>query len=273
MAGIDITELAVSEIVNVFHRMVGGYLTIHDYTRQLGTGRIMHIHSSPPCLKAKRGHEHECVLFDTVTLRERLEQTLVPVLKVCHAGVVEVVFPLYQERELLGCMFWSSESLAMFACKAPRIDVLSHGEVERLGLKDKVLGLMCLAEILKLRARCHRGNDGVMNALNSRRSQIEDFIARNYRDPITIHDLSRFLGLSESRTRHVMNELFGQSFQTVLLQYRLGDACFYLTHTELKLEDIAGRCGFSSSRHLAFHFRRHYGVSPSQFRKCYGMKI
>ncbi|MER2143578.1 MAG: helix-turn-helix domain-containing protein, partial [Eubacteriales bacterium] len=41
----------------------------------------------------------------------------------------------------------------------------------------------------------------------------------------------------------------------------------YLSHTQLRIQEIALLCGYNSAEHFSRQFRRHSGISPGQYRR------
>lgn len=59
----------------------------------------------------------------------------------------------------------------------------------------------------------------------------------------------------------------GSSFQELLDDTRRERAHWYLTHTQLTVEDIAARLGYVDTTNFSRTFRRWYGATPSEVRK------
>lgn len=60
----------------------------------------------------------------------------------------------------------------------------------------------------------------------------------------------------------------GSSFQELLDDTRRARAHWYLTHTQLTVEDIAERLGYVDTTNFSRTFRRWYGATPSEVRKA-----
>lgn len=67
----------------------------------------------------------------------------------------------------------------------------------------------------------------------------------------------------ERRMRHAI----GRSIQEELLRLRLNIARELLVDTDMTLERIAHRIGFSHSQYLSHVFRQTYGITPGQYRR------
>ncbi len=82
----------------------------------------------------------------------------------------------------------------------------------------------------------------------------------------SIEALSAELGMS-SRTlsRHLKSE--GSSYQQILDQVRFHLARHYLASTQISIEEISERVGFSDSANFRHAFRKWSGCSPRQYRQ------
>ncbi|WP_329346084.1 AraC family transcriptional regulator [Vibrio natriegens] len=101
------------------------------------------------------------------------------------------------------------------------------------------------------------------NGLKDKITQI--FIERPGNYP-SVETLSAELGMS-SRTlsRHLKQE--NTSYQQILDQVRFHLARHYLTSTQISIEDISERVGFSDSANFRHAFRKWSGCSPRQYRQ------
>ncbi|GEM_PF-6967759 len=97
-----------------------------------------------------------------------------------------------------------------------------------------------------------------------------DFILKNYASPIGITDIEQgamALGSSRTHLSRLFEETFGLRPVEYLQQYRLHRAALLLKHTDTSLEYIARECGFSGRSYLSTVFAKHYGESPTSYRK------
>jgi AraC-like DNA-binding protein len=91
----------------------------------------------------------------------------------------------------------------------------------------------------------------------------------NFASKLTVDLLARASGLSAYHFSRLFHSVVGFSPHQYLLRCRLQHAKALLLKAGegCTLIEVAAECGFADQAHLARHFRRAYGVSPSDFRK------
>jgi len=107
----------------------------------------------------------------------------------------------------------------------------------------------------------HRG--GLPSALTRRTCE---YIDSHLEERITLDDLAAMAGLSVDHFAHAFRESTGLPAHTYLVRRRIESAQQMLHDTEMPLSQIALAVGFSDYSHLARHFRRLTGMSPSTVR-------
>jgi AraC family transcriptional regulator len=93
-----------------------------------------------------------------------------------------------------------------------------------------------------------------------------DYIQANLEQDICLADLARLSNFSEYHLCRIFKQSTGVSVYQYVLQQRVAFARQLLQRTDLKIADIALRCGFSSHSHLTRHFTKIVGVSPRHIR-------
>lgn len=79
--------------------------------------------------------------------------------------------------------------------------------------------------------------------------------------------IAREAALSDSLINMQYKKLTGLPPHAFLISCRLTKARELLTSTKASITDLAARFKFSSSQHFAAHFRRFYGITPSEARQ------
>jgi len=95
------------------------------------------------------------------------------------------------------------------------------------------------------------------------RRRICDYIESHLDAKISLEVLSSMAGLSPYHFARAFRQSFGTPPHGYLLQRRLERVKELIRNSELPLSEIALATGFSDQSHLARHFRRQTGMSPS----------
>jgi AraC-like DNA-binding protein len=98
-------------------------------------------------------------------------------------------------------------------------------------------------------------------------SEVMSYIEAHYAEPITIADLTRIAGASESTLTRQFHKVVGRSPIEHVLRVRVERAAGLIRRSDLRITEIAYECGFSDGNYLARQFVRIMGVSPSEYRR------
>lgn len=93
-----------------------------------------------------------------------------------------------------------------------------------------------------------------------------DFIRRNATNNITVMDVVRHLNVSRALADLRFREFQGESIGRTIARIRLEEVKKRLLSTKLPVGKLARVCGFPNAAHLGALFKRHFGVTPGQWR-------
>ena len=93
-----------------------------------------------------------------------------------------------------------------------------------------------------------------------------DYIETHFDRRISLDSLAAMTGLSRDHFARAFHQSVGMPPHSYLLRRRLDHVEQMLRETQLPLSQIALATGFSDQSHLARHFRRQTGMSPSHAR-------
>ena len=85
-------------------------------------------------------------------------------------------------------------------------------------------------------------------------------------DPLRVSDVAGISGLSDGHFSRVFREEMGETFVNYVNRLRCEEAADLLRSTNLPVQEIAHRCGFSDHSYFTKVFRTTMGVSPTTHR-------
>ena len=107
------------------------------------------------------------------------------------------------------------------------------------------------------------------NAGNLRKDpvlSIPSYIEEHIAEPLKVENLAALLGISYPWFAKQFREFFGVSCKQFIERIRMDYVEQYLVYSDLDLEEISKRTGFTDSSHMVKSFRRLRNMTPGQFR-------
>lgn len=94
-----------------------------------------------------------------------------------------------------------------------------------------------------------------------------NYIQLKYSEPIKIDNIAMSLGLNRSYLTRLFKEATGYSLQEYLLTYRMKMAAKMLTEDSASVAAVSSSVGYNDTFTFSKAFKRHFGCSPSDYRK------
>jgi AraC-like DNA-binding protein len=102
--------------------------------------------------------------------------------------------------------------------------------------------------------------------MDARAEKIYEYICKNYAYPLTLQQLSEEFHFHATYINRLLSGQYGQSFRQLLIRVRLRQAALLLDNPELSVQEIGTQVGFYDYKHFQQSFKKHYGVTPAQYR-------
>ena len=103
--------------------------------------------------------------------------------------------------------------------------------------------------------------------------RIKFHLTQNYASPVSLEQLAARFEISAANLSRLFRHEFGVGFSRYLTELRLESAVALLNSTALPISEVAMRCGFSTSGYFIRIFRRHFGVTPKDYRRRERRKV
>ncbi len=93
------------------------------------------------------------------------------------------------------------------------------------------------------------------------------YIEANLAEDLKLPDVAKRAGVSTSQLQRIFRNALGMTYSTYLTTMRMQKAKELLAGTDRPITDIAFIVGYNDSTYFSTAFRKHEGISPSQYRK------
>lgn len=199
--------------------------------------------------------EYENIIFNVNMLLPRTEDTsstkfLRPLLsgQITVPSIFSVVYPHYEA--ISTCLDACDE-----ICKTKPVGY-------DLYIKGKLFEFFYI-----LSNRCRNEKNPKNTRSLDKMKIILKYIERNYMEKISISEIADRVEFSESHFMRYFKENMGTSFIDYLREYRLTMAARLLVASDDTILSIAEEVGFDNLSYFNRVFKKHYGVTPSQYRR------
>ncbi|MCM1065709.1 MAG: AraC family transcriptional regulator [Eubacterium sp.] len=226
------------------------------------------------------------LLKDTVYYLEKGDLVFIVPEELHHAvystdGDCEILMIYFKKEHLnwdLFAPYSSQEKMHSFMGSIPAlyqedfVSLLTRMQAESAGIDKYSTSFLrcCLHEILLMLMRYSVMNEEEPQLLNSRDADIllaTRYIYQNYRNPLTLEEVSAQAALSPTYFSKKFKQVTGMGFKEYLNYVRLKHARTALLTTGNTITDIALENGFNDSNYFKDLFKKIYGKSPREFRK------
>lgn len=92
------------------------------------------------------------------------------------------------------------------------------------------------------------------------------FIRERYKESIRVEDVAAHVGVSTNYFQAVFKNAMGITPNNYITMLRLEQAKQLLLMTTLTIGDIAFECGFNDNVYFSYVFKKHYNMTPTEFR-------
>jgi len=144
---------------------------------------------------------------------------------------------------------------------------LSLNMTETFQLEGLQISLELIELLISKFAKSISAQNSSQDQMQQRLIRIIEYINKNYNKKITLPQVAT----NEFMSPHYLSRFFknhtGIGFNKYLNQFRINKSLNELLHTNKTILEIALDHGFSNSKSYTKHFKEHYGISPSEFRK------
>lgn len=152
-------------------------------------------------------------------------------------------------------------------------DMLSEYYAKQIGYRTALKGLLQYLLVLVFRKfRESDENQNVINHMQRITPEILRYIEDNCFEKLSLSDLAKRCYYNTSYFSRIFKECYGMTLISYIQKKRIDEAVRLLRDTDLSVEEICRRVGYSEKKHFYKKFREITGTTPSAFRKSVRVK-
>ncbi len=265
-------------IMTDFHNITGINMSLLDADQNLLIG-FSHdensfcglIHRTPEgnsrCLQS------DCELF------EMCAKAHSTVTHKCHAGLTDMLVPIYKSNTLLGYIIFGQagdEKQVKEAFDTVYENVRDLGvdkeklrqAYEKLVLFDRSQ-LDSAAAIVTVLTKYMLFEHMIDTEYNDIARKISDYIEQNLSQELTVIELCKKFHVSKNKLYSIFNANFECGVKEYIDKRRLANAEELLKTTQMSVYEVSLCCGVDNYQNFCRFFKRQTGVSPLQYRKAF----
>lgn len=98
-------------------------------------------------------------------------------------------------------------------------------------------------------------------------AKIKNVVGKEYSKDISLNDMAAAVNLTPSYVSYIFKKETGQSLIKYITDVRMSKAKKLLEESDLKVLQIAKRCGYENQSYFNRLFKNYYGITPKQLRE------
>lgn len=231
---------------------------------------------------------------------EEIERKYLAALFVKHSDTYKVVGEACNGREVLELTAKNSPDIIIMDINMPGLDGLTSAQRIKQRFPDTIILLnTAYAEfefarkaveyglnayllkpaeeevILQTIDNCIRNNARIKDSPNGLSmlsvskdsiTHVTEYIDNNFNLPLTLDSLAEIAHLRPSYLSRIFHEKMGVTITEYITKKRIEKAEYLLIYTEASIQEIASRCGFSSTAHFHRIFKQKTDTTPLEYR-------
>lgn len=223
-------------------------------------------------LQANSRGKSACRTSDRMLL-EKCRESKKTEMHICHAGLVNVAIPLLYDDVIIGYI--------IFGRMKPNTDFESiKGYISTLGINtpeaealyrdiplyesDKIQSVSNIAIML---AKYILLKSMIRPDLSESMQKAVDYISGNLQTELSVKSISKEINVSKSVLYKNFHAHLGCTVSEYIHTKRIERAMELITDTDLSIEEISQRVGFSSASYFSKIFKKQIGMSPLKYKK------
>ena len=269
-----IKDFEINAILKDFYDISGIRISIHDT-------EFNEIYSYPKCptpfcqrLQQNRTVLLDCKKNDAAAFSAVQKSGKVYIYK-CRRGLYEAVAPIYRYGKLSGYLMMgqicdTDPNTKSQIINRATVILGNRNEAEVLSKNIKSIDYKLIhsyINIMTLLAEYLTGTNRMFAPTASLPQMIAEYINKNYSSKITLSILSQKFECCNATLTNSFKKEYKMSIMTYICKVRLEKSKDLLIKSRDSVKEIAAICGFYDQNYYSKLFAKHYGCSPTEYRK------
>ena len=211
-------------------------------------------------------HKFVPVNYDDIAVNILMKESIIEELYILHA---ESDNKLY--RFFFDSIYGNESKNYLILNNSDEVEGLILGIIDEYMFKKPFFHQTVMAKLSNLFAIIARNypKDTSSSTRNKYPSHIRDillYIRVRYAS-VTLDEVAKHFGYSCKYLSAMIKKNTGKNFSDIVFEYKLENACRYLTCSNIPIEKVNEIIGYKSVNNLYKVFIREFGLSPSEYRK------
>lgn len=108
------------------------------------------------------------------------------------------------------------------------------------------------------------------SSLQKHTNYVEDsifYIEKHLGEPISLQEVAEHISIHPNYLSEMIRKKTGKSYVELLTDLRIKKALDYLLYASVSIKEIARLVGYNDSKYFTKIFKKHFGVTPTQYRR------
>ena len=205
------------------------------------------------------------VIHDEIIKRnQNMDTFVISMSGVCIPGLKENQLVRPGQSPLIAAGSHSKAILDLMKCIQETNSEKYDGSAD---ICERLLYILVKRLMMLLEESADNSREAMPASVRRETAMIKKYLDEHYMDDITLESVARNTNISASHISHIFKDSTGYSPIQYLTRRRLGEAETLLIHTDIRITDIATRCGYGTISNFNNSFQKYIGLSPGQYRK------
>ena len=224
------------------------------------------------CIQATEAGKKACRRSD-IALLEECKATKKTCVHVCHAGLIDAAAPILYDDEIIGYVIFGEMKVDTdFSALESKLSALGLDSDVMKSYYDEIPAfdperIESLSNIMVMLTKYLLLENMLQPHFDDRLQRAVGYIHEHLTDDLSILQISKQANISKSVLYKRFHDVFGCTVSEYINEKRIDLSCDLLEKTDLSVEEIAQRVGFSTASYFGEVFKRLKGTTPLKYRK------